>query len=217
MLKSLYPHINWDVVKIVGFDLDGTLYDEMEFIVQVYRPISKVLALLCKMPPERIFTWMLQRWLEVGSSYNRIFAEVLGNSGIRGDAAETIIAECLSIFRGYKPELHLPFRVSVILDYIKNNYDLFLISDGNSLLQMEKFKALGLERWISHDNFGIMGFYGPDFAKPSTKIIDKISILQTCSLPERVIYFGDRDIDSQFADAAGFQFVRVYGLIPTTT
>lgn len=217
MLKSLYPLINWDIVQIVGFDLDGTLYDEMDFIVQVYKPISEIMAKLCNSPAERIFIWMLQRWLEMGSSYNRIFSDVLSNHGIRGDAAETIIAECLSVFRGYKPELHLPFRVSAILDRIKERFGCFLISDGSANLQMKKFKALGLERWISHDNFGITGFHGHDFAKPSTKILDKISLLRTCSLPKSVVYFGDRDIDSQFATAAGFQFVRVNGLIPTTT
>jgi len=217
MLKFLYPQVNWDIVQIVGFDLDGTLYDEMEFIVQVYRPISQVLAQLCKMPPERIFTWMLRRWLEMGSSYNRIFSEVLSNHGIRGDAADSSVAECLSLYRGYKPVMSLPIRISVILEHIKKNYDLFLISDGNSSLQMEKFKVLGLERWISPNNVGFTEAYGFDFAKPSTKIIDNILVLQTCKLTKSVIYFGDRDIDRQFAAAAGFQFVRVYGLIPTTT
>ena len=144
MLKSLYPLINWDIVQIVGFDLDGTLYDEMDFIVQVYKPISEIMAKLCNSPAERIFIWMLQRWLEMGSSYNRIFSDVLNNHGIHGDVANSIVAECLSLYRGYKPLINLPIRVSVILDYIKKSHDLFLISDGHEFLQMEKFKVLGL-------------------------------------------------------------------------
>jgi FMN phosphatase YigB (HAD superfamily) len=216
MLKSLYPLINWDIIRIAGFDLDGTLYDEMDFIMQVYKPISDILAKLCNSSPEQISGLMSQRWLMKGSSYDLIFAEVLSNHGINGAAAEAAVTECLAVYRGYKPQMCLPPRVSFIMDYMKNNYDLFLISDGNSSLQMEKFTVLGLARWISSYNVGFTGLYGLDFAKPSIKIIDKISALQQCKLPESVVYFGDRDIDKQFAAAAGFQFVSVQGLISST-
>jgi FMN phosphatase YigB (HAD superfamily) len=201
------------MIRIAGFDLDGTLYDEMDFIVQVYKPIADNLTKLCNSSPEQISGWMLQRWLMKGSSYNSIFTEVLSNYGIHGPAAEAAVTECLAVYRGYKPQICLPLRVSFILEYMKKNYDLFLISDGNSSLQMEKFKVLGLARWISSDNVGFTGLYGLDFAKPSIKIIDKISVLQKCKLPESIVYFGDRDIDQQFAAAAGFQFVSVQGLI----
>ena len=39
MLNVLYPDIDWSHIKYIGFDLDGTLYDEFEFIVQTYKKI----------------------------------------------------------------------------------------------------------------------------------------------------------------------------------
>ena len=214
MLKSLFPEVKWDNVQIVGFDLDGTLYDEIEFIVQVYQPISQILANFCDTPPEPIFKWMLCRWLEKGSSYNYIFSEVLNNHGIHGHAIASIVSECVSVFRNYKPILKLPIRVSLILDLIKEQYKCFLVSDGTVSLQLAKIKALGLERWFSSENIRITSCYGQDFAKPSTKIIEKISLLHTCTCPTKVVYFGDRIIDKQFADSAGFQFMKVNVLFP---
>ena len=39
MLSALYPNINWSEIDCIGLDLDGTLYDEYEFIKQVYYSI----------------------------------------------------------------------------------------------------------------------------------------------------------------------------------
>ena len=59
MLKSLFPRINWDAVRIVGFDMDGTLYDEADFISQVYCDIAKLLAETGHAEPEILHTWMM--------------------------------------------------------------------------------------------------------------------------------------------------------------
>jgi len=214
MLRSLFPQVKWDNVQIVGFDLDGTLYDEIEFIVQVYRPISRILANFCDTEPEPLFNWMLLRWLEKGSSYNSLFSDVITNHGIDRNGAASVVSECVSVFRNYKPILKLPDRVSTILDLIKEQYECFLLTDGTASLQFAKIKALGLHRWFSSENIGISGVYGPDFAKPSLKMIEKISVLQRCACPLKVVYFGDRIIDKQFADATGFQFVHVNVLFP---
>ena len=44
MMKYLYPQINWEPIKYVGFDLDGTLYDESNFISQVYKKVASVIS-----------------------------------------------------------------------------------------------------------------------------------------------------------------------------
>ena len=44
MMKYLYPQIDWEPIKYVGFDLDGTLYDESNFISQVYEKIASVIS-----------------------------------------------------------------------------------------------------------------------------------------------------------------------------
>ena len=214
MLKFLYPQINWEKVSIVGFDLDGTLYDEIEFISQVYRPIAQTISKSCQADFAFVYYWMLSRWLEKGSSYNRIFDEILIKHNVNKDDRDLVVSECLHIFRNFVPALNLPKTVSFILTDIKTKYAIFLLTDGSKTLQTEKFKALQLDKWFDSQDVAIAGNYGRDYLKPSTKVLTKIKVLQNCLNPETVVYFGDREVDREFANTAGFTFVKVKSMIP---
>lgn len=214
MLKSLYPQIDWDSVDVVGFDQDGTLYDEAEFIAQVYLPIAKILAAETRDEPEELYSWMLKRWLEKGSSYPRIFSEAIGGSGFRGEEVEGLVRQCLQIFRYYEPQLTLSARTRTILDALHSRYPLFMITDGSVELQKRKFASLGLSKWIKATDVAISGSYGTDFCKPSIKMLSNIRVLEGEYLPNRVVFFGDRQVDAQFAVNAGFQFVQVTSMHP---
>lgn len=209
MLKFLYPEIPWGEVEIVGFDMDGTLYDEVEFISQVYRPIALKLSVISNKCSEEIYEWMKSRWVEKGSSYNKIFEEVLYGVNINNTCKEKIISECVTIFRDFKPQITLSEKVKVILNEMSKNFKLFLVSDGSKDLQARKFKSLDLGRWIEPANIGITGEFGPHFYKPSTKIIEKIQILKPGNYEGKVVYFGDRDVDKYFSSRAKFKFVHV--------
>ncbi|MDT9198038.1 HAD family hydrolase [Limnospira fusiformis KN01] len=214
MLKSLYPQIDWQKVGIIGFDLDGTLYDEMEFIAQVYKPIARIISKSCKADCGSVYYSMLSRWLQKGSSYNQIFDEILIANGLNKNSRDLVIAECLDTFRRFSPTLTLPARVGVILAEINKKYRIFLLTDGSNVLQTEKFNALQLDRWFSLKDIVITGNYGKDYLKPSTKALAHIKALDDCIYPETVVYFGDREIDRKFAQTAGFLFVKVKCLIP---
>lgn len=210
MLKYLYPDIKWDAIKVVGFDMDGTLYDEFEFIVQVYVPIAELLAKTANGNKTGIYSWMIERWLEKGSSYNYIFEEVLINHGVEETARNRIIPECVDMLRSFKPTLVLTSRVKIMLDFFKRNFDIFLITDGSGSLQKAKIKTLKLHSWFKPENIGISGCFGKQYQKPITLILGEIGIFKnTVVEPQEVVYFGDRQIDRQFAANAGFQFVLV--------
>jgi FMN phosphatase YigB (HAD superfamily) len=209
MLKSLYPGVDWDRVRVVGIDMDGTLYDEAEFIAQVYRPIAAIIARFTGSAAEPIHAALLRRWLEKGSSYNRIFDEALAAGGVLDLAAQHAIDECLAAFRGFTPSLTLPARVPVILDAMIEKYPLFLVSDGSAALQQRKFAALGLGRWFEPANVGFSATHGAGYDKPDTRILRGIRVLHEASAPADVVFFGDREVDARFAASAGFDFVRV--------
>lgn len=212
MLKSLFPQVNWESVEIVGFDMDGTLYDEFDFIVQVYKPISGRLAQSCLGNSKAIYSWMLCRWLEKGSSYNHIFEEVLEKYNYK-NSNRNVILECLDLYRNFQPKLVLSERVKILLSTLHKKYSLFLITDGSCALQTAKFQALGLQRWFQPENFAISGCFGSQYYKPSTLIIDKIAVLNSGVKPQKVVFFGDRDIDREFSCNSGFQFASVKSLL----
>ncbi|EJL22891.1 HAD family hydrolase [Brevibacillus sp. BC25] len=212
MLKSLFPSVDWDIVEIVGFDMDGTLYDEFNFMIQVYRPIAKRIARSTKSTEQEIYNQLLQRWMEKGSSYNKIFDEILTRHDVVESERETTINECLRIFRKHTPILTLSDRVSFFLDYVQNKYGLFLITDGGVQLQKAKFHSLGLSSWFEEENVGFTGLYGSEYSKPSPLITKKIKILEGITNSKQVVFFGDREVDRKFAEVLGFQFVQTYCL-----
>lgn len=210
-MNSLLPKENLEKIKYVGFDMDGTLYDEFQFISQVYKPISDYLSYCISKSADEIYSVLLKRWKEKGSSYPFIFDEVLrsavDNEGKRREA----VSNCLNIYRTYQPKLKLAAYVKETLDELASKYSLFLITDGNYELQRSKFADLSLNIWFDEENCFFTGLYGKEFYKPSNNILEKIPIFQNTNNPyEEVLFFGDRDVDCEFAKNANIQFVKVY-------
>lgn len=196
---------NWDNYKIIGFDLDGTLYKEKEFIQQVYKEISKYLATLTEKPMQDIYFYMLGRWIEKGSSYPFIYEETIQQFGILNKGE--IIKKCLQIYRNFSPNLRLSKNVAKILDIISKEKLIFLVTDGNAVLQRKKFHSLQLQRWFSEENTIFTGELGIKYYKPSVEALKYIRI--THIKPKNVLFIGDRNIDVEFAKNAGFDSILV--------
>lgn len=202
MMNYLFNTINWKKIKHVGFDMDGTLYDEFEFIVQPYKEISKILG-------KDSFVFMKNRWLEKGSSYPLIFDETYDKFGVNCDLNKTeFIKRALTIFRNYNPKLKLTHRVQSMLYECKKNYSLFLITDGNPILQRKKFEELKLAKYFNTENSIFTGDYSHDYHKPGIKSLNLLDID-----PKNSVFFGDRINDEGFAVNSGMQFQKVYNMI----
>lgn len=216
MLKSLYPTVDWESIKSVGFDLDGTLYDEADFISQVYRPIANQIAAATGDLAEDVYHKILQLWFEKGSSYNRLFADAMSGRQLDEHTINSTVNKCLEIFRNFEPVLRISPRVSEILSYLGSRYEVFLLSDGSSGLQRAKIRSLGLAQWFEERNIAISGEHGSAFSKPSIGMLQFIDAVSPTMPTGSIAYFGDRNIDQQFAHAADFHFVRVFCMVPVS-
>ena len=210
MLNALFPDIPWERIRCVGFDLDGTLYDEFDFIRQVYRAILQESAPLFD-DSAPAFAYMLDRWLEKGSSYNRIFDETFLRFGRDQSRLELFIDGALRIFRQFQPELTLPERNRHLLTFFQSRFDMFVISDGAPVLQRNKFKALGLDAFFALNRVLFTGDLGQDFYKPNAAVFARLDL--SCA-PSEVVYFGDRPIDEEFCRHVGIHYQRVYNMVP---
>ena len=179
MPKFLFSQVDWDSIEFVGFDLDGTLYDEYDFIAQVYQPIAERLSQCVERDAEFIYQHMLQRWLEKGSSYNKIFEEILLEASLSASETEHVISQCLLDFRNFQPQLQLTKRVETILEWLSSRFSLFLVTDGNYALQQAKISSMGLTRWFSPDNISISGYFPGKISKPDVRMISQIKILNS--------------------------------------
>lgn len=210
MLNALCPHFVSSDIKCVGFDLDGTLYDEFDFINQVY---SKIVKDNINLLSDEVSTcrWMNERWLEKGSSYNLIFDETFDRFGTDARYKSLFIENSLDIYHNFIPELELSKRASTILEALKDEYKLFLVTDGNAALQRRKFDSLGLGSWFFKKDCIFTGDYGKDGYKPSLKATSQFFSEFS---PLNCLFFGDRDIDLEFSNVAGMSFVRMLNTVP---
>ena len=214
MMKYLYPQINWEPIKYVGFDLDGTLYDESNFISQVYEKIASVISKKTGSNADLIFSNMYKKWLQHGSSYNKIFDDELINKGLNNDEIQSVVLECLDTFRSFQPKIKLSSRNKFLLDEFYQNYSLFLVTDGNQILQENKILSLGLSEWFDKANIMKTGTYGKEYYKPSASILELSSYCSNKTELTNTVYFGDRECDRGFAMNANFQFIKVNNMYP---
>jgi FMN phosphatase YigB (HAD superfamily) len=191
-------------IKYIGFDMDGTLYDEFDFIIQPYKKISELFYL-----NDAAYSYMLFKWLEKGSSYNRIFDETYELYKLKEHLDKhKFIEEALDIYRNFQPSLSLTPRVTQLLEYFYKTHTFFLVSDGHEKLQKAKFKALKLEKYFEMKNVIFTGRYSKDYYKPNIKCVELLEIDV-----KKTIFFGDRLVDEQFSNCADMKFKKVYNMI----
>ena len=214
MLNTLFPDIPWRQVKCVGFDLDGTLYDEFDTIQQIYREILKQQNHFFS-DREATLSFMLNRWLEKGSSYNYIFGEAFDGFSCESARKEKFIQKSLALFRSYAPALSLAERNRYLLDVFRQRFDLFLISDGPPVLQRNKFKALDLDVFFPPEQLIFTGDHGKDYYKPRVDSFYQLAKAAEWHYSNKeILYFGDRTIDEEFARNLDIRFQKVYNMVP---
>lgn len=194
MLNILFPNICWEKIECVCVDLDGTIYDEYEFIDQVYEKIASEFADEIK---KELSGFLKLRWLQKGSSYPKIFKEAENKFQLTG-----LESKALEIFRNYKPEIKLSGRAKFILNELKNNVPLMLlITDGKEILQNNKVRSLGINYFFNEI------IVTKNFPKPSqfygSYLIKKYNLKNN-----RVVFLGDREADRAFSENCGFQFLK---------
>ena len=134
--------------KVVVFDLDDTLYKEIDFLVSAYREIASLLE-----KPEIVP--LMMKWYHDGENVFQKLNLYLG--------LDKPITEYLAIYRNHIPNISLSGGVEDMLnELVYRNVTLGLITDGRSISQRNKIKALGLERWFVNKNIIISEEFGSE-------------------------------------------------------
>lgn len=116
---------------VICFDLDDTLYKEIDFVKSAYGEIAEIVG-----HPKAV-----QQMLDWYHEGKNVFAEL-----ISAYALDISIGECLRLYRNHYPKITLDPGVKEFLEELKEyGAKLGLITDGRSISQRNKIKALGLE------------------------------------------------------------------------
>ncbi|AUP77242.1 HAD family hydrolase [Flavivirga eckloniae] len=122
---------------IIVFDLDDTLYKEIDFLKSAYKEIATFLSTKIDKSEASILSEMMGYYVDKKNA----FKEVLDRNNIE----EITVNSLLQMYRNHVPNIFLKEEVKDLLPFLKKEaYKMGLITDGRSVQQRSKLKALGL-------------------------------------------------------------------------
>ena len=186
---------------IIVFDLDEVLYDEKTYVISGFRAVSEFLEKDEAIPKKIIFEYLKRR---LKNGRERIFNDLLDNFRIY---SQKNLEKCISVYRTHTPKIKLYSDAKDCLKRLKN-YPLYIVTDGNKMVQKNKIKALNLENHVKKTI--LTSNYGLRNSKPSTFCFQKICDMEKTS-PTNLVYIGD-DPHKDFVGLKreGFKTIRLF-------
>jgi putative hydrolase of the HAD superfamily len=133
------------MVSTIIFDLDDTLYDEIDYCKSGFRAVAQYVAE--RFPgasADSLYEAMLGQF-EAGNR-RTVFNAALESSGIGFD--DDCVATLIQAYRDHHPSLTLPAESRRTLDELGKRYRLAILTDGFLPAQKLKVRALGIERYF---------------------------------------------------------------------
>lgn len=167
---------------VIIFDLDDTLYDESDYVRGGIEAVADFGRVTYGWDPNTSLQVMMEVLAKQGRG--KIFDTWLRLGGRYSKAAVTA---CVQVYRRHTPKIRLYSEAERLLSNF-SDVPVYLVTDGNKLVQHRKVQALGLaERfkgiYITHR-------YGRRNAKPSTYCFDLIRKREVCDWND-MVHVGD--------------------------
>ncbi len=156
------------MITTVIFDLDDTLYDEIEYCKSGFRAVADFLANLLKVPTQDIFNTLWKQFT-AGNRSNTFNATL---DEIRIEYDNNLIQELINVYRSHVPTITLPTDSQDVLRELSKKYALALLTDGFLPAQQLKVQALGIEKYFKCIIYTEQ--LGREYWKPSPAGFEKI-------------------------------------------
>lgn len=127
----------------VAFDLDDTLYKEIDFLRSGYRKIAEYIQ------EKTSLTSVYENMVQDYQNGKDVFQSLVDLT-----SGKVTKEELLDIYRNHIPDISLNADAKVCLEQLhQKEIPMGIITDGRSKTQRNKILALGLEQWISESNW----------------------------------------------------------------
>jgi len=196
------------MITTVAFDLDDTLYDEVEYCRSGFAAVGRFLANSPDMPrlkdkAGQIFDTLWRQF--TAGNHTKTFNAGLDQLGIGYD--EKLIAKLVEVYRNHSPKITLPEDSGDALNRLSGRYTLALLTDGFLPAQKLKVKSLGIERYFKCIIY--TEELGRSFWKPSPAGFEKLmGTLNT--KPENMAYVADNAVKDFIApNKFGFSTIQI--------
>lgn len=139
-------------MKAVVFDLDDTLYNEEDYVYSAFAEIA------CDLEGRYNLSDVLNRMKSYYIDGIDVFKSINDYYGIN-----IPIASYLEMYRNHFPSIDLSVQIEAVLVLLKERgVKLGLITDGRSITQRNKIKALGLNAYFPADCIVISEEFGSE-------------------------------------------------------
>lgn len=168
---------------VVIFDLDDTLYDESAFVQSGFRKVAEHISAFKGCRKEEVLHFLNSCLTKEGRG--SVFDQTLKHYQIY---SKKNVRKCLSIYRLHTPDISLPRESIEVLQILGVNHSLYVVTDGNKLVQRNKIRALEIDSYVTkamptHN-------YGCDKSKPSVYCFELIKKWEKADYKE-LFYIGD--------------------------
>lgn len=152
--------------KVVVFDLDDTLYKEIDFVKSGYRKVAELVEKRFHYDAREVYE-RLYDWYIKGENPFVCLNETYG--------LDNPISDYLNVYRFHHPAISLTTETVDVLNNLKEmDVALGIITDGREITQKQKVEALGLTEWINEDNVFINE--NPSCFKPNHWSFDRLML-----------------------------------------
>lgn len=176
------------MITTVVFDLDDTLYDEIEYCRSGFDSAAGFLAnKVSSASKEQLFNILWRQF--TSGNHTKTFNTALEKLNISYD--DKLIGELITVYRNHEPKLSLPDDSADVLRKLSGNYTLAMLTDGFLPAQRLKVQALGIEKYFKFIVY--TEELGREFWKPSPVGFEKI--MESLNVePQQMVYIADNEV-----------------------
>jgi putative hydrolase of the HAD superfamily len=192
------------MITTVVFDLDDTLYDEVDYCKSGFASVAGYLAGLPDAPSEeRIYSTFWNQF--ISGDRTKTFNTALDELGIACD--DKLINKLIEIYRNHAPQITLPPQSRNVLDQLSVKYTLALLTDGFLPAQQLKVRALRIEKYFKCIIY--TEELGREFWKPSPIAFEKLLQILDAK-PKNTTYVADNEEKDFIApNKLGFSTIQI--------
>ena len=192
------------MITIVVFDLDDTLYDEIEYCKSGFAAAAKSLSGRQGLATyETLFNAFWRQFTAGNRSH--AFDAGLDEAGVKYN--DELIANLVKTYRRHSPQITLPCETKDALEALYKKYKLALLTDGFLPAQELKVSAMGIEKYFRCIIFTEK--LGRQFWKPSPLGFEEI-IRRFDAKPQNCAYIADNEGKDFIApNKLGFSTIKV--------
>lgn len=196
------------MIRVIGFDLDNTLYNQELFEFEVFEDIASEISKNFHIDKEE-YLQELKQLYNTGEKefvFDKAITKIYGKLPINWDSF--VKEYVLSIYRNFIPKNISPYdgTINILKKLKEENYKLVLITNGNSKVQNNKINRLDIRKYF--DLILISDDYMPRRRKPDTHMFEEaLNFFNIHS--SQMVYIGDDLERDKASENIGVKFFNI--------